>query len=60
MEASQDNCTLLEVIAPLPDLGAIVENRLIGGADVVLVRAIDVEGCLVSRLERERAWSGSW
>ena len=37
MEASQDNCTLLEVIAPSPDLGAVVEIRLIGGADVVLV-----------------------
>ena len=37
MAASQDNCTLLEVIAPLLALGAIVENRLIGGAGVVLV-----------------------
>ena len=37
MEASQDNCTVLEAIAYSPGLGVGVEIRLIGGAEVVLV-----------------------
>ena len=59
MEASQDNCTLLEVIAPSPDLGAVVEIRLIGGADVVLVGR-STRRVVECRDWREREWGESW